>query len=169
MLVGSTIGVLRVVVTSLQGLRSPHGMTRRMRMSRDWKQPDPAEPDALKRQPSQTTLDCTKKDHHYDTGADFSDLSTRTMLARAGVFFAWSLFYLGVAALIGMLPAMLVFLISYIRFHGRESWKLALFVTLPTVLFCYNVFHKLLLVVWPQSVLGNIFPILRTIESLKFL
>jgi len=56
---------------------------------------------------------------HADTGSDFGDLPAGTVLARAGEFFGWCLFYLGTTILIGLLPAMLFFLIGCIRLQGR--------------------------------------------------
>ncbi|MFH1487504.1 MAG: tripartite tricarboxylate transporter permease, partial [Pseudomonadota bacterium] len=108
-----------------------------------------------------------KKEQHFDTSETFEGLTTGTMLTRAGVFFGWCLFYLVATALVGLLPAMLLFLIGYIRFDGRETWKTTLAVSLPTCIIAYVLFHHFLKVVWPQSLIGNLFPFLRSIEFLK--
>lgn len=118
-----------------------------------------------------TAADSEKKDApdlHLDTVGGFGDLPRRTVIRRAGVFFGWCLFYLVATAVIGLLPAMLAFLICYMYFSGRESWKATLLVSLPTFILSYVLFHLFLKVVWPQSVIGNIFPFLRSIWLLKF-
>ena len=99
-----------------------------------------------------------------DTGGDFEGINTREMLTRAASFFGWCIGYLALTALFGLLPAMLVFLIAYMRFHGRESWRLTLGVTVPVWLFCYLVFHQLVHVHWPQSWVGQTFPVIKTVQ-----
>ena len=96
-------------------------------------------------------------------------LPTSEMLSRAGIFLAWCLLYLGLTALIGLLPAMFVFLMAYMRFQGRERWSLSLMVSVPTWIFAYLLFHRVVAVVWPKSLLGDWFPVIRTFQSLNFL
>ncbi|MBW1800369.1 MAG: tripartite tricarboxylate transporter permease [Deltaproteobacteria bacterium] len=108
-----------------------------------------------------------KKNLHFDTSSDFQDLTRKMMLSRAGIFFGWCLFYLVATAIVGLLPAMLFFLIGYIRLDGRESWKVTLAVSLPTLIFAYVLFHRFLRVVWPQSLLGDMFPFLRSMAMLN--
>ena len=40
-------------------------------------------------------------------------------------------------------------------------------IALPLWLFCYVLFHYILVIAWPASVIGNIFPVLREIQSLN--
>ena len=110
-----------------------------------------------------------KADLHFDTSADFKGMTRKEMLSRAGAFFGWCLFYLAATALIGLLPAMLLFLIGYIRFVGREPWKTTLSVTLPPWILSYVLFHHFLRVVWPQSLLGDLLPVIRSIRLLNIL
>ncbi len=94
-------------------------------------------------------------------------LNVATLLKRAAMFLGWCLFYLGLTRLIGLLPAMFVFLIAYMRLHGRESWRVTLGVSIGTALFGYVLFHRLVAVSWPQSLLGDAFPVLRSIEAIN--
>ena len=110
-----------------------------------------------------------KKSLHFDTSSDFEGLTKKTVLRRAGIFFGWCLLYLVATALIGLLPAMLVFLIGYMRLDGRESWKMTLSVSLPTWILSYVLFHHFLRVAWPQSLLGDLLPFLRSIRLLNIL
>ena len=105
---------------------------------------------------------------HFDIQADYGDLSSRMIYKRAGVYFAWCVGYLAVAHVIGMLPTLFFFMVGYIRFGGRESWRMALGVAVPTWIFAYALFHRVLYVPWPQTLLGDWFPVLRTIDAIKF-
>ena len=102
------------------------------------------------------------EDVHFDIQADYGDLSVRTIFLRAGVYFGWLLFFFGVAALVGILPGMFLFLVGYMRYEGRESWTTTLAIAVPMGIFSYWLFHKILLVPWPQTVFGDIFPELRS-------
>ena len=94
-------------------------------------------------------------------------LGLRTVLWRAAVFLGWCLFYLGATRLIGLLPAMFVFLVLYMRYQGGESWRTTLSVSVGTLAFGYVLFHRLVAVSWPHSLLGDAFPVLRSIEAIN--
>ena len=104
------------------------------------------------------------EDVHFDIQADYGDLDVRTIFIRAARYFGWLLFFFGAASVIGLLPAMFVYLVGYMRFEGKESWKLTLTIAVPMSVASYLLFHTLLLVQWPQTVLGDFFPELRSIE-----
>jgi hypothetical protein len=53
------------------------------------------------------------------------------------------------------------------RFEGKESWKVTLLVGIPVWLVSYMLFHKLLIIPWPQTLVGDWFPVLRTIPELN--
>ena len=101
-------------------------------------------------------------DVHFDIQADYGDMPPRTIYLRAALYFGWLLFFLGAAAAVGILPAIFLFLVGYMRFEGKESWTTTLGVAVPMGIFCYWLFHKILIVPWPQTVLGDIFPELRS-------
>ena len=101
-----------------------------------------------------------------DIASGLTHLPKGTIGTRALTFLGWILFYLGATALIGLLPAMLVFLILYIRFDGRETWWMSLAVAFGTTLFCYIVFHRVVGVIWPKAWIGDLFPFLREINAL---
>jgi TctA family transporter len=76
-------------------------------------------------------------------------------------YFTWCFFTLGAALLIGLLPAILVFLIGYLRIEAKESWKTTVVISLGAWTLCYLLFHQLLGVPWPASYLGDYLPALR--------
>ena len=106
---------------------------------------------------------------HHDDHADsmLATLPGHTVGMRALMFLGWLLFYLGCAAVIGLLPAMLVFLVAYMRFDGKENWAMSLAVGLATSLFCYILFHRIVGVIWPKSLVGEMWPWLREINALS--
>jgi TctA family transporter len=108
-----------------------------------------------------------QSDVHFDISADYGDLSGSEITKRVLNYFGWLLFFFGAAAVIGLLPAMLVFMIGYIRFEGKESWKITLLTSGGVWIMSYLLFHRLLIIPWPQTLLGDLFPVLRTIPELN--
>ncbi len=98
----------------------------------------------------------------FDAKSDFGALDPREVRRRALRYFGWCLFILAAAVVIGLLPAMLVFLIGYLRLEGRERWVPTLAVALGTWAAAYGLFHLLLRVPWPASWLGDLLPVLRS-------
>ena len=85
---------------------------------------------------------------------------------RALEFFLWLGGLVGLAALIGFIPAIGVFVFIYMGIGFREPvWRAAVFGAAMT-LFCYAVFDRGLSVPWPQAVLGDWVPALRDASGL---
>jgi TctA family transporter len=103
---------------------------------------------------------------HFDNVMDFGELTQSEVRKRGAVFFAWCVGFFLVALVIGLLPAILVFMIAYMRVAARESWTMTLSVSLTLWIFAYALFHKTLHIAWPQSLLGDWFPALRFAESI---
>ena len=80
----------------------------------------------------------------FDAKSDFSELDPQEVRRRALRYLAWCIFILVAAVIIGLLPAMLVFLIGYLRLEGRERWVMTLSVALGTWTASYGLFHLLL-------------------------
>ena len=101
-------------------------------------------------------------DARFDVADEFEHLSRNEVSVRAGRYFGWCLGLLGTSLLIGLLPAMLLFLAGYIRFEGRERWPLALGIAIATSVAWYLLFHQLLRVPWPTTIVGDLLPVLRS-------
>jgi len=97
-----------------------------------------------------------------DLEADFSGLSHRDIRLRAFRYFGWCIFVVVAATAIGLLPALFLFLLGYMLTEGRERWPVALAVTVLASAAWYLLFHLLLRVPWPVSMLGDWFPALRS-------
>ena len=103
---------------------------------------------------------------HMDLVSDTAHLPRRTVLLRAGLFFGWFLAFMGSMAGIGLIPTVPIFVVAYMRLENREPWKLVLAQAIGLTLFIYVVFHRLLAVPWPETLLGTWFPALKFIPSL---
>jgi hypothetical protein len=51
------------------------------------------------------------------------------------------------------------------RYEGRESWKTTLIIAAATWIFSYGLFHLFLHIPWPQTVVGDLFPGLRSMQE----
>jgi putative tricarboxylic transport membrane protein len=107
-------------------------------------------------------FETVSEDVHYDIQADYSGLDTATVFRRAANYFGWLLFFFAAAAVVGILPAMFLFLVGYVRFEGRESWLMTMTVSIIMVGFSYVLFHIVLIIPWPQTVIGDLFPAIRS-------
>jgi TctA family transporter len=105
----------------------------------------------------------------FDLSDEFAHLSRKEIGMRAARYFGWCAGLLGMALLIGLLPAMLLFLIGYMRVEGRERWLLASTVAVVTWAAWYLLFHQVLRVPWPTALLGDLIPALRSSNFLNLL
>jgi hypothetical protein len=102
---------------------------------------------------------------HFDIQADYGDLTSKVIYSRAGRYLLWCIGYIIIAQLIGLLPAILVFVIAYMRLEAKESWRVTL--TISSIMWglCYLLFHSVLKVLWPLATIGSWFPVLRSIRE----
>ncbi len=98
---------------------------------------------------------------HLDLSVQDEGITTKVMLTRAFTYLAWLLGFVGLAAVFGMLPAVFLFVILYMRIEGKESWKLTMSCAIGLVLFAWGLFDNLLALPWPQTVIGDIIPALK--------
>jgi TctA family transporter len=106
----------------------------------------------------------TYADSGVKVQAHVSDLgvSDNVVRWRATVFFAWMAAFIALVALIGFIPAIAVFVFAYMSFGFGEPWLESLGYAAATALVCWVVFQWGLQVAWPQSLLGDLFPALRS-------
>jgi TctA family transporter len=103
------------------------------------------------------TLDRFRRDLDIGVSSLPDALVGRRALAIAG----WIVLYFLSIWLVGMLPAIFLFIVAYMRIEGREHWRLVLTVSVSMTTACYILFEQLLRIVWPQTVLGYSFPALK--------
>jgi putative tricarboxylic transport membrane protein len=91
-----------------------------------------------------------------------AEMPLRLMRIRSAGFFAWIVGFIGAVALVGFLPAMVVFVCTNMTLAYGKSFRTAAMSGVGVGCFCWLVFHVLLHVVWPESLLGDIWPAART-------
>jgi putative tricarboxylic transport membrane protein len=93
-------------------------------------------------------------------------LPGRIASVRAAQFLGWLLGMVALAATIGFIPAIGVFVFIYMGVGFREPLPKAALFGAAMTLFCYAVFDRGLSVPWPQAVLGDWIPALRDASGL---
>jgi putative tricarboxylic transport membrane protein len=89
-------------------------------------------------------------------------LPNRVVQGRAIVFFLWLGGFVALVALIGFLPAIVVFVVANMTLAYGKGLRASAASAVIVGVFCWLVFHVLLQVAWPDSVLGDLVPNLRT-------
>jgi ATP/ADP translocase len=82
------------------------------------------------------------------------------------MFLAWMLGLLALIYLIGMLPALFLFIVLYMRLDGSERWSHVLAVAASITVFNFVLFDYMLKIPWPRAVIGELLPGLRYTYSL---
>jgi putative tricarboxylic transport membrane protein len=95
---------------------------------------------------------------HAGTDYGMPDAAVRR---GALIYFLWLGGLMALVALIGFIPAIVVFIFVYMHFGFKEPAINSAVYAFATALLCWGLFHKLLAVAWPQSLLGDAFPALR--------
>jgi putative tricarboxylic transport membrane protein len=96
-----------------------------------------------------------------ETPGALEGLSDAAVYGRLAVQALWLLGLLAGVALIGMLPALGLFMLLYMTVEGRTRLGTSLAIVLPLWAGMYVLFVKLLHVPWPPSLLGDALPWLR--------
>jgi hypothetical protein len=102
---------------------------------------------------------------HMDIASKTAHLPGKTILLRGFLFFGWMAAFAACMALIGLIPTVPIFIISFMRIEGREPWKIAIPMAICVVLLIYVVFDQLLAIPWPPTLLGTFFPAFKVIPS----
>jgi len=85
---------------------------------------------------------------------------------RAIIYFGWLFLLLGLIAVVGFIPAIFVFVFTYMNRGFHEGWPSSLGYAAATGTVCWVVFNWALNVVWPHSLVGDMMPILRSATGL---
>jgi TctA family transporter len=86
--------------------------------------------------------------------------------ARALRYFGWLAGFLAAGAVIGMLPALFLFVLLQMRLEFRERWVYAISAACLASLAIYVLFDRTFSLPWPQSLIGDMFPALRDASGL---
>jgi TctA family transporter len=97
----------------------------------------------------------------YEVTGAFGDLAETTVYGRLLVEMLWLSGLLASVLLVGLMPAMGLYMFLYMATAGKAPWPMALLITVSLWIGFYVLFVKLLHVPWPPSFLGDTFPELR--------
>ena len=92
---------------------------------------------------------------HMDLGSDHRGLSNVEVLKRAARFYGWFLAFMACGGLIGLLPAVPLMIVAFMRVEGREPWKLCVINAVCMWAFMYGIFGQILHVDWPSNLLSQ--------------
>jgi len=98
---------------------------------------------------------------HMDIGSNIDHLGAKVILTRGVIFFGWMVLFLGSMATIGLIPTVPIFIIAFMRLEAREPFRIVVPMAIVMTIFIYAVFDQLLSIPWPQTELGNLFPVLK--------
>ncbi len=102
---------------------------------------------------------------HMDIASKTAHLPGKTILGRGFIFFGWMAGFAACMALIGLIPTVPVFIVTFMRVEGREPWRIVIPMAAAVVLLIYVVFDQLLAIPWPPTLAGTLFPVLHAIPS----
>jgi hypothetical protein len=114
---------------------------------------------------AETTADGKSQKIHMDIASKTAHLPAKVILTRGFLFFGWMAGFAGCMALIGLIPTVPIFIVSFMRIEGREPWKIVIPMACSIVLLIYVVFDQLLAIPWPPTLAGMLFPALHAIPS----
>ncbi len=103
---------------------------------------------------------------HVEEHDPIEEMDAGLKLRRAAGFFGWIASFIGLAALIGFVPAIAVFILAFMRFNFGQPWRRAALLAVGTTVFAYLVFDRGLAVPWPGSLIGDLLPGLREATGL---
>jgi hypothetical protein len=94
------------------------------------------------------------------------DLPAALFGERALRFFGWVVGFLVAGALVGLLPALFLFVLLQMRFEFGERWVHAIAASVVAAAAIYALFDRTFALPWPQALIGDIFPALRDASGL---
>jgi hypothetical protein len=104
-----------------------------------------------------------------DLSGEFAGMELTVVVRRAAEFLAALVGYIVLSAVVGLLPALPIFVLLYMVLIGKERWIFATVAAVCLFTFCYLLFHQVLNVVWPQALLGEYLPMFRDTRALRLM
>jgi hypothetical protein len=100
-----------------------------------------------------------------DLSSDTEHLPTSVIIKRAARFFGYLIAFMGVMAVIGLLPTVAVFVVFFMRYENAERWSLVIPYAIILLVALTFVFDTVMSIPWPPTYLGQWFPTLKFIPS----
>jgi TctA family transporter len=102
---------------------------------------------------------------HMDLTSDTGHLPVREIIVRAAWFFGYLIGFMGVMAVIGLIPTVGIFVVFFMRWEARERWTLVIPYAVILVLFIWFTFDYIMALPWPPTLLGQWWPAFKAIPS----
>ena len=95
----------------------------------------------------------------------FRSVPTSLIIKRAARFFGYLVAFMGVMAVIGLIPTIAVFVVFFMRYENNERWSLIIPYAVVLLVSVSFVFDYVMAIPWPPTYLGQWFPELKFIPS----
>ena len=102
---------------------------------------------------------------HMDLTSDTGHLPVREIIVRAAWFFGYLIAFMGVMAVIGLIPTVAVFVVFFMRWEAQERWTLVIPYAAALVILIWFTFDYVMSVPWPPTLIGQWFPAMKAIPS----
>jgi hypothetical protein len=83
------------------------------------------------------------------------------IITRAARFFGYLLVFMGIMAVIGLIPTIGLFVVFFMRYENSERWSLIITYATVLVIAVTFVFEHIMHIPWPPTFLGQWFPELK--------
>jgi hypothetical protein len=98
---------------------------------------------------------------HMDLSSETGHLPLDIIIKRAARFFGYLLAFMGVMAVIGLIPTVGIFVVCFMRYENRERWPLIITYAIILVVSITFVFEHVMHIPWPPTFLGAWVPWLK--------
>jgi hypothetical protein len=103
---------------------------------------------------------------HMDLASDTAHLPIPVIAKRAARFFGYLIAFMGVMAVIGLVPTAALFVVVFMRYENREPWHLIIAYAIVLVFAVSFVFDNVMSIPWPPTLLAQWFPALKFLPSI---
>jgi hypothetical protein len=100
---------------------------------------------------------------HMDLTSETGHLPLNVIITRAARFFGYQLVFMGIMAVIGLIPTIGLFVVFFMRYENSERWPLIITYATVLVIAVTFVFEHIMHIPWPPTFLGQWFPELKSI------
>ena len=102
---------------------------------------------------------------HMDLTSDTAHLPTKVIIQRAVRFFGYLIAFMGVMAVIGLIPTVAVFVVFFMRYENQERWSLIIPYAVVLLVSITFIFDYVMSKPWPPTYIGGWLPALKFIPS----
>jgi hypothetical protein len=103
---------------------------------------------------------------HLDLASDTAHLPIPVIAKRAARFFGYLVAFMGVMAVIGLVPTAAMFVVIFMRYENRERWPLVITYAVCLVFAITFVFDNVMSIPWPPTLIAQWFPALKFLPSI---